>query len=76
VDAQLSFVNIRFSGLPNSPIEYDMLNGLKNGQNYLWNLVYTKRISKNLDLTVNYEGRKTGLLNAIHVGRAQIKATF
>lgn len=76
LDARMSFVSIAFTGAPNSPMEFDMLNGLKNGQNFLWNMVYTKRISKNIDLTVNYEGRKTGLLNTIHVGRAQIKATF
>lgn len=76
IDANMSYVNIDFSGLINSPIEYDMLDGLKDGQNFLWNIIYTKRISNNLDLSINYEGRKTGLIPTIHVGRAQVKATF
>ena len=76
LDMSLSYVNINFSGIANSPIEYDMLEGLKNGRNYLWNILYTKRIAKNIDLTINYEGRKTGISPTVNVGRAQVKATF
>jgi hypothetical protein len=76
LDFSLSLVKIKFSGVANSPIEYDLLDGLKNGQNYLWNTVYTKRIAKNIDLTINYEGRKSGISPTVHVGRAQVKATF
>jgi hypothetical protein len=76
LDMSLSYVSINFTGIANSPIEYDMLEGLKNGKNYLWNVVYTKRIAKNIDLTINYEGRKTGISPVVNVGRAQVKATF
>ncbi len=76
LDILVSVVNIQFSGRANSPIEYDMLEGLKNGKNFLWNFVYTKRIGKNIDLVLNYEGRKTGIAPLVNVGRAQIKATF
>jgi len=76
LDLSASFVNIKFTGLPNSPIEYDMLEGLKNGQNFLWNVLYTKRVGRNMDLTFSYEGRKTGISPVVNVGRAQLKATF
>ncbi len=76
LDGNFSFVNINFSGRSNSPLEFDMLDGLRNGRNYLWNMIFTKRLSKYLDLTINYEGRKTGIVPTTHVGRAQIKATF
>jgi len=75
-DCTVSYVNIKFSGKANSPIEYDLLDGLKNGRNYIWNIIYTKRMAKNIDLTINYEGRKTGISPLVNVGRAQIKATF
>ncbi len=75
-DLSLSYVAIQFSGESGSPLEYDMLDGLKNGKNFLWNLVFTRRVGKNIDLTVNYEGRKPGSSPFVHVGRAQIKATF
>ncbi|MBK9257393.1 MAG: hypothetical protein IPM42_18135 [Saprospiraceae bacterium] len=76
IDQTVSFVNIQYSGLPNSPIEYDLLEGLKNGKNFLWSLIYTKRMSTNIDLTLNYEGRKAGIQETVHVGRIQLKATF
>jgi hypothetical protein len=76
LDISVSYVNINFSGIANTPIEYDMLEGLKDGRNFLWNVVYTKRIAKNIDLTINYEGRKAGISPTVNVGRAQVKATF
>lgn len=76
LDAGLSLVEIRFSGIPGSPIEYDLLEGLKNGRNYLWNVLFTKRMANNIDLTLNYEARKTGALETVHVARVQAKATF
>ncbi|MBK8632262.1 MAG: hypothetical protein IPN72_01345 [Saprospiraceae bacterium] len=76
LDLTFSFVDINYEGKANTPLEYDILDGLKNGKNILWNLLYTRRLNGVLDLTINYEGRKTGDLNPIHVGRAQIKATF
>lgn len=76
IDLSLSLVNIKFSGVANSPLEYDMLDGLKKGQNFLWNSSFTKRIAKNIDLTFNYEGRKTGISKPVHIGRVQVKATF
>ncbi|MBC7884003.1 MAG: hypothetical protein H7X99_00910, partial [Saprospiraceae bacterium] len=76
LDCSVSFVSIKYSGKANSPIEYDLLEGLKNGKNYLWNVIYTKRLGKNIDLTINYEGRKTGISPLVNVGRAQVKATF
>ncbi|MCZ2102246.1 MAG: hypothetical protein LC107_12005 [Chitinophagales bacterium] len=76
LDMSASVVLIQFTGLSGSALEYDMLDGLKDGRNYLWNMVYTKRIAQNIDLTFNYEGRKAGISPIVHVGRAQIKATF
>ncbi len=76
MDVSMSFVWIQFTGDTNSPLEYDILDGLKNGKNVLWNAVYTKRIANNIDLTFNYEGRKAATTPIVHVGRAQIKATF
>ncbi|MEM9548714.1 MAG: hypothetical protein AAGA77_22205 [Bacteroidota bacterium] len=72
----LSFVNVVFNGEQNSPIEFDLLEGLKNGRNYIWNVLFTKRLSNSIDLNLSYEGRKTGDAPTVHIARAQIKATF
>ncbi len=71
-----SLVNVEYNGAANSTIEYDLLDGLKNGKNYLWNLNITRRMAKNVDLNISYDGRKTGISPTVHVARAQIKATF
>jgi hypothetical protein len=76
IDVGASIVHIRFTGAANSFIEYDLLEGLKNGKNYLWQTTLTKRVTKNMDLTFRYEGRKSGFLPVVHVGRVQLKATF
>jgi len=72
----LSFVNVQFNGEANSPIEFDLLEGLKNGRNYIWSTLFTKRLSNSIDLNLSYEGRKTGDAPTVHIARAQIKATF
>jgi hypothetical protein len=76
IRSRLSYVNINFSGEPNSPIGFAMLNGLQNGQNFLWNISLDRRLSKNVQLSLSYEGRKTGTARVVHVGRAQVAATF
>lgn len=76
LDLTTSFVKISYDGNPNLPVAYDMLDGLRNGNNVLWNISYTRRLNGVLDLNINYEGRKAGEVRAIHVGRGQLKATF
>ena len=71
-----SLVNVEYNGAANSTIEYDLLDGLKDGKNYLWNLNITRRMAKNVDLNISYDGRKTGISPIVHVARAQVKATF
>jgi len=72
----LSFVKIQYDGESNSSIEFIMLEGLRDGNNYLWNLVFDRRLAKNIQLSISYEGRKSGEANVVHVGRAQVRATF
>ena len=73
---EFSLVDVTYTGLPNSTIEYDLLDGLKNGKNYIWNFNITKRMAKNVDLNIGYDGRKTGDSPVLHIARAQVKATF
>jgi hypothetical protein len=76
IDGSISFIKIKYNGAKGSLIEYDLLEGLKDGSNYLWYINFTRRLNKLIDLTLSYEGRKTGNSNTIHVGRIQAKATF
>ena len=51
-----------------------MLDGLLPGRNFLWNLDITKKLGGNLELGIQYEGRKPGEGNTIHTGRASLRA--
>jgi hypothetical protein len=69
-------VAIGYTGTNNSSLEYEMLEGLKKGNNFTWELLLNKRVAKNLDLTLNYSGRKPESIKTIHSGTVQIRAFF
>ena len=71
-----SFVEVAFDGDTNTPVAFAMLQGLQNGKNYLWSFVFERRLAQNIDLRLSYEGRKTGEARTVHIGRAQVRATF
>ncbi len=73
---KFSFIKIDLLNGGNAFVEQALLQGLKNGQNFLWNLTLDRRLTNNIQLTVAYEGRKTGEARIVHVGRAQVRATF
>ncbi|MEL6988220.1 MAG: hypothetical protein AAGK97_10350 [Bacteroidota bacterium] len=60
----------------NSAVDFIILEGLKNGQNYLWSANFDQRLTDNIQLSISYNGRKTGSARVVHLGRAQIRATF
>jgi hypothetical protein len=65
-----------FIGNQNSPIAYEMLEGLQPGNNYVWNLIAQKKLTSYLHLNINYSGRKSETSKTIHTGSVQIRAVF
>ena len=57
-----------------SSVSYTILEGLLPGKNYLWNVDLTKRLGSNLELSLQYEGRKAGESTIVHTGRAALRA--
>ncbi|MEZ5058192.1 MAG: hypothetical protein R2879_14250 [Saprospiraceae bacterium] len=73
---KFTYAEVKFDGNANSPVGYAMLDGLRNGQNYLWDFSLDRQLVKNIRLNLSYNGRKTGTGNIVHIGRAQVAAVF
>ncbi|MAD96431.1 MAG: hypothetical protein CMB99_03800 [Flavobacteriaceae bacterium] len=76
VSAMLNYYLNDFRGNPNSPVAYQMLEGLQAGKNLTWNLVFNKKLNSFLNLNLNYFGRKSENVRAIHSGSVQLRADF
>jgi hypothetical protein len=74
--AKFTLDNISYNGIPNTTVSYIMLNGLLPGSNYLWSVTLNKRLLNNLELNIQYDGRKSGSVRTVHTGRAGITALF
>jgi hypothetical protein len=65
-----------FTGNTNTPVAYQMLEGLQAGQNYTWNLLFNRKLNSFLNLNLSYLGRKSKNSRAIHTGSVQLRASF
>lgn len=76
VIGEFNFFSNTFSGLANTPVSYQMLEGLQPGNNFTWSLLAQKKLTNFLDLNLSYFGRKTETSKTIHTGSIQLKAYF
>jgi len=73
---EFNFFENEFEGNTNSPVAYQILEGLQPGKNFTWSLLAQKKLTKYLDLNLNYFGRKSETSKVIHTGTIQLKAYF
>lgn len=80
INAKFTYNNIGYTSpagtVKNPSVEYIILDALRPGANYLWSLEFTKRLLNNVEINLQYEGRKPADTQTIHVGRAAIRALF
>jgi len=76
IKLSLSYVNIKYQGGKSQLIELSMLNGLKDGNNFIWDIQINKRMKNNMDLIFQYTGRKSQGSDIIHQGKMQARASF
>ncbi|RLZ08323.1 hypothetical protein EAH69_10335 [Faecalibacter macacae] len=71
-----SFVKNAFIGNGDSVVGNQMMEGLRAGNNMVWQLQVQRQINSFLQLNISYDGRKTEANKAIHTGSVQLQARF
>ncbi|MDQ2770833.1 MAG: hypothetical protein M3Y54_10065 [Bacteroidota bacterium] len=79
ISAATHYTRVQFDVPPsalNSVVAIEILNALRPGSNFTWNLNVEQRLSNGLNLTLAYDGRKASGLNTVHTGRMQVAVLF
>ena len=74
--AAFNFINNQYKSSGNPSLDYEILEGLQEGANMTWELTYQQNISKHMQLSLNYNGRKSEESPVIHTGGVQVRAFF
>jgi hypothetical protein len=76
ISVTVDYIIIRLNGPTNSPVSFEILEGLNLGDNITWNISWQQSVAKNLQLNLSYQGRDSADTRAIHVASVQLRATF
>jgi len=76
MNGEFSLYQNTFNGDSQSPVAFQMLEGLQPGKNMTWRFLLQKNLTDFLDINVNYQGRKTETSKTIHTGNVQLRAYF
>jgi len=72
----IKYIKIGFDGKPGTALEFSMLEGYKDGNNFSWELNFDYRMNKLIQLGLSYSGRKSANSEPFHTGRATMRAIF
>jgi len=73
---KINYINLNYVGETNTSVSYEMLQGLKPGDNATWSLMYQRNLSNTLQMNLNYNGRVSEDSNVIHIAGVQLRAYF
>lgn len=76
VNFEFSHIYIHYIGGANSPVSYELLQGLQPGNNYIWSFNWGNQVSENMRLSFIYNARKCEGQKTIHTGSAQVMYLF
>ena len=74
--AKANIILIGFSGTQNTPVAFEMQEGLRNGNNYTWGVTYQRTLSNNMQINFNYDGRKSPDVKTVNIGGIQVRVFF
>ena len=67
---------VTFEGNVASVVGLEVLQALRRGSNFTWNLNLEQRLANGLNINVAYDGRKSSGLGVVHTGRMQVAVLF
>lgn len=76
INGVFNFFSNTYNGDSNTPVAFQILEGLQPGKNFTWSLLAQKKLTKFLDLNLSYFGRNTETSKTIHSGTIQLRAYF
>ncbi len=74
--ARFNLINIDYNASENTSIAYEMLDGLRKGTNLTWGLSFQRNLGNNIQINLNYDGRKSEGTSPVHIGSVQARAYF
>jgi len=74
--ATFNYIKNDFTGNAQSVVGNQMMEGLKPGNNFVWQLMVQRQLNSYLSVNISYDGRKTEENKTIHTGSVQIQARF
>jgi hypothetical protein len=76
INASFNFISITYDGPTGNTVEFELLEGLQTGFNYTWSTFVQMRLGKNMQVNLQYSGRKADENPAVHTGTVQLRAFF
>ncbi|HET8572774.1 MAG TPA: hypothetical protein VFL76_02775 [Edaphocola sp.] len=68
------YAAIRFTGEDNTSLAFAILDALQKGSNWLWQLSWERNIGRGIQISLEYDGRKSQGSEIIHTGTMSIRA--
>jgi hypothetical protein len=76
LQAQAEMIIIGYNAPPQTSIAFEMLEGLTPGNNFTWTLSYQRVVASNMQIGIQYNGRKSTGIPMVHTGNVQVRAFF
>lgn len=74
--ASLQYVHLQGVCDQDNAVTYQLMEGLTLGHNVIWTLSYLVSLTDYMQLSLQYDGRKTGGGSVVHTGSLMVKAQF
>jgi len=76
LNMNIKYSRVTYDGDELTPVGYEMLQGLRPGDNISWTIGWQQKLINGLQVNLFYEGRKPEGTEVIHSGRASVSALF